>query len=257
MPSPFPGMNPYLERASVWPSFHINFLTSALFHLTARLRPEYIVTVGTRMYVHEPPAEERRLVGLTDVGVYQPPAPGGGGIAVVAPAYGTLPVGIQVERARFLEIRDKEGFGLVTVIELLSPSNKYAGDDHEQYLRKRWEVLRSRTHFVELDLLRGGGRMPLDGIPECDYCALVCRVEERPRVGIWSWHLRDPIPSVPIPLREGDADVLLDIKVVLDQVYDGGRYANYVYAGPPEPRLSPDDTAWAAQFLPAVGERPV
>ena len=252
MPSPFPGMNPYLERASVWPSFHQNFLTAALFQLTARLGPEYVATVGTRMYIHEPPAEERRLVGLTDVGVYPPSGAVSGATAVAAPAYGTLPLGVQVERARFLEIRDKDGFGLVTVIELLSPSNKYAGDDHEQYLRKRWEVLRSRTHFVEIDLLRGGGRMPLDGLPECDYCAIVSRVEERPRVGVWAWHLRDPIPAVPIPMREGDADVLLDVKAVLDQVYDGGGYAKYTYSGPPEPRLAPDDVAWAAPFLPAA-----
>src|SRR5262249_16412362 len=152
--------------------------------------------------------------------------------------------------ARFLEIRDKDGFGLVTVIELLSPSNKYAGDDHEQYLQKRWEILRSRTHLVEVDMLRGGGRMPLDGLQECDYCAFVSRVEERPRVGIWSWRLRDAIPNIPIPLHEGDPDLLLDVKAVIDQVYDGGRFGNYISSGLPEPRLKPDDAAWAAQFIP-------
>ena len=253
MPSPFPGMNPYLERADVWPSFHQVFLASALFQLSGRLGPGYVVTVGTRMYIHEPPAEDRRLVGLTDLGIYEPPAKGAGTVsAVAAPAYGTLPAGGQVERARFLEIRDRRGFKVVTVLELLSPSNKYAGDDHEQYLRKRWEVLRSRTHFVEIDLLRGAGRMPLDGLPECDYCALVSRVEERPRVGIWAWKLRDPIPPVPIPLLEGDADVMLDTKAVIDQVYDGGRYGNYIYSDLPEPRLSPDDAAWAATFVPTT-----
>jgi hypothetical protein len=253
MPSPFPGMNPWLERAVVWPSFHANFLTAALFQLVPRVRPEYVVTVGTRMYIHEPPAEERRLVGLTDVGFYEPSTPAvGAALATAAPAYGTLPGGVQVERARFLEIRDKDGFGLVTVVELLSPSNKYAGDDHEQYLRKRWEVLRSRTHLVEIDLLRGGGRMPLDGLPDCDYCALVSRAEERPRVGMWPWRLRDPVPSVPIPLHAGDPDAMLDIKAVIDQVYDGGGYGNYIYSGPPEPRLAPDDAAWAAAFLPAT-----
>ena len=253
MPSPFPGMNPYLERATVWPSFHANFLTTALFQLSARLRPEYVVTVGTRMYIHEPPAEDRRLVGLTDVGIYEPTSAGTSGTAVVvAPAYGTLPAGVQVERARYLEIRDKDGFGLVTVLELLSPSNKYTGDDNEQYLRKRLEVLHSRTHLVEVDLLRGGGRMPLDGLPDCDYCALVSRIAERPRVGVWAWRLRDPIPPIPIPLRDGDADVTLDLKAVIDQIYDGGRYGSYIYSRLPEPRLSPDDAAWAATFVPTT-----
>ena len=79
---------------------------------------------------------------------------------------------------------------------------------------------------------------------------IVSRAEERPRVGIWPWNLRDPMPLIPIPLLAGDADVFLDLKAVLDQVYDGSRYANHLYAGQPEPRLSPDDAAWAAQFLP-------
>lgn len=253
MPSPFPGMNPYLERAAVWSSFHLQFLATAIPQLVARVRPDYVVTVGTRMYIHEPPAEDRRLVGLADIGVYDPPAPAGpvaGAVATAAPVYVNLPDGGFVERTRYLEIRDRDGFGLVTVVELLSPSNKYAGDDHEQYLRKRVEVIRSRTHLVEIDLLRGGGRMPMDAPPECDYCAVVSRAGERPRAGVWPWRLRDPLPPVPIPLREPDQDVELDLKAVIDQVYDLGGYERYIYRGRPEPRLSPEDAAWAAQFVP-------
>ncbi|MBX9584445.1 MAG: DUF4058 family protein [Gemmataceae bacterium] len=256
MPSPFPGMNPYLERAAVWPSFHLNFLSAALRQLVARLRPEYVVTVGTRMDIHEPPAEDRRLVGLADVGVYNPPgasAPAPGGVATAAPVYVNLPAGAHVERARFLEVRDREGFGLLTVFELLSPSIKYAGDDHEQYLGKRIEVIRSQTHLVELDLLRGGGRMPMDRPVECDYCAVVSRAGERPRAGVWPWRLRELCPPVPIPLREPDPDIDLDVKAVIDEVYDGGGYGRYIYRGPPEPRLSPDDAAWAAQYVPQPG----
>jgi hypothetical protein len=77
-------------------------------------------------------------------------------------------------------------------------------------------------------------------------------VEERPRVGIWPWRLRDPIPGIPIPLSPGDAEASLNVKAILDQVYDAKGYADYIYAGPPEPRLAPDDAAWAAQFLPPV-----
>jgi len=251
MPSPFPGMNPYVERSAVWASFHNTFLVTALFQIISNVRPDYIVTVGTRMYIYEPGDDEDRFIGLTDVGIHEPLSPGSGGAtAVLAPAYGTISPSVQKEYAKFLEIRGKDVEDLITVIELLSPSNKYAGGDHEQYLRKRWDVLQSKTHLVEIDLLRGGGRLPLKGLPRCEYCVIVSRAEERPRVGIWPWNLRDPMPLIPIPLHAGDPDVFLDLKAVLDQVYDGSRYANHLYAGQPEPRLSPDDAAWAAQFLP-------
>src|SRR5208337_4659432 len=74
-----------------------------------------------------------------------------------------------VERVPFLEIRDRVGRELITVVELLSPSNKRPGDDREQYLTKRRELLRSRAHLVEIDLLRGGAAMPLKNRPDCDY----------------------------------------------------------------------------------------
>jgi hypothetical protein len=93
--------------------------------------------------------------------------------------------------------------------------------------------------------------MPPDDLPTCDYCAIVSRVEERPRAGVWPWRVRDPLPKLPIPLRAPDADAWLDLKTVVDQVYDAGGYARYTYKGPPEPRLAPDDDAWAKGFLPA------
>jgi hypothetical protein len=253
MPSPFPGMNPYLERASVWDSLHPNLITAAHFHLNTQVAPRYLVQIEARLYLHEPTAEQRfRWIG--DLGVKpgaprEPnPAPA---TATVAPAYVTLADTVQTERVQFLTIRDRESRELVTVIELLSPTNKYAGPDRAQYLTKRLELLRSNTHFVELDLLRGGPRMPPDDLPTCDYCALVSRVEERPRAGVWPWRVRDALPVIPIPLRGGDADATLNLKAVLDQVYDGGGYHYLAYTGPPEPRLAPDDAAWAAQYVPA------
>lgn len=155
-----------------------------------------------------------------------------------------------MERVKFLTIRDRNGNDVVTVVELLSPTNKYAGPDRAQYLVKRREILRSNAHLVEVDLLRGGPRMPPDELPTCDYCVLVSRVEERPEAGVWPWRLRDPLPLIPVPLRPGDADVRLDLKAGIDSVYDTG-YARDIYLGPPEPRLAPDDAAWAAQFIPA------
>ena len=95
--------------------------------------------------------------------------------------------------------------------------------------------------------------MPPDDLPTCDYCSVVSRVGERPRLGVWPWRLRDPMPVVPVPLAAGDADARLDLKAVLDRLYDDGFYGDRAYAGPPDPRLAPDDAAWAAGFLPAGG----
>lgn len=248
MPSPFPGMNPYLERATSWESFHPNFITAAHYHIAAQLSPEYVIRVESRVYIHEP-SGERRFVGSSDLGIAHAPTTGGTA-TLVAPARVQILDAVEVQRVGFLTIRDRDGNDLVTVIELLSPTNKYAGPDREQYLGKRREILRSRAHFVELDLLRGGPRMPPSELPTCDYCAIVSRVEERPQAGVWPWRLRDPLPTLPIPLRAPTPDATLDLKAVVDQVYDGGRYGNYIYTGPPEPRLAPDDAAWAAPFLP-------
>jgi hypothetical protein len=251
MPSPFPGMNPYLERVTAWESLHTDLIVAIKAQIAAQLPGEYVIRTENRVYIHEPSAE-RRCLGSADLGVSRLPGGASGTAATItAPARVTILDAVEVVNVRHLTIRDRDNNDLVTLIELLSPTNKYAGPDREQYLGKRRELLRSRAHFVEIDLLRGGPRMPPDELPTCDYCAIVSRVEERPQAGVWPWRLRDPIPPLPIPLRTPDADATLDLKAAVDQAYDVGLYGRYIYTGPPEPRLAPDDAAWAATFLPA------
>ena len=115
-----------------------------------------------------------------------------------------LPV-MDIERISYAEIRDTRDWQLITVIELLSPANKYSGSDREQFLAKRGELLSSHVHYVEIDLLRGGPRLPARKLPDCDYYVLVSRAELRPDAGIWPIGLRERLPIVPIPLREGEA----------------------------------------------------
>lgn len=168
-----------------------------------------------------------------------------------APARTRLPA-VDVERVSFVEIRDRDGWQLVTVIELLSPANMYAGPDREQYLAKRRELQGSTAHLVEIDLLRGGPRMPMEGLPECDYCVLVSRVEERPVAGLWPIRLRDPLPLVRIPLRPPHADAYLNLQELLHRVYDAAGYEDYIYRGQPQPLLRGEDAAWAQQFVPGT-----
>src|SRR5262249_11882003 len=167
-----------------------------------------------------------------------------------APVQVWLPT-VDVERSSLLEIRDRRNRQLITVIEVLSPSNKRPGPDREQYVAKREQVLHSSTHFVEIDLLRGYERMPMEPLPECDYCVMVSRVEHRLRAGLWPIRLRERLPAIPIPLRSQDKDLRLDLQEVLHRVYDAAGYENYIYDSTPEPALNPEDEAWARQFLPA------
>jgi hypothetical protein len=156
-----------------------------------------------------------------------------------------------VEHVRFLDVRDRQGRELVTVIELLSPSNKRAGDDREAYLAKRRELLRSPAHLVEIDLLRGWTSMPQEGRPECDYSVMVSRAEKRRAADFWPIPLRDRLPVIPIPLRHPDAAARVDLQEVLHRAYDGPGYEHFIYNGEPEPNLSASDVAWARLFVPA------
>jgi Protein of unknown function (DUF4058) len=253
MPSPFPGMNPYLEQDRVWNDFHESFMPAARDAIAAQVRPHFIAKINEHLFIHEMPDGQHRFMGRSDVSVTQPPfalpAEETAATTAEAPARVRLPA-VDMERLSFVEIRDRDGWQLVTVIELLSPSNKYAGADREQYLAKRLELLASGVHLMEIDLLRGGPRMPMQNLPECDYCVLVSRAEARPEAGVWPIGLRDRLPLVPIPLRPPHADAQLDLQNLLHRIYDAAGYEDYIYQGQPHPQLKAEDAAWARQFVP-------
>ena len=251
MPSPFPGMNPYLERRSVWHDFHGAFIHACRESLVSQVPAEFVVRIDDHIYVHELAAEDRRLVGRADIGISSF-AEAEGGLAVVdiiaAPAQVQLPE-IDEERVSYIEIRDRESWSVVTVLELLSPANKYQGRDRDTYCKKREQILRSPVHLVEIDLLRGGPRLPFVEVPTCEYCVMVSRVQRRPHADFWPLRLREPLPIVPVPLSEGHADVRLDLQAPLHRVYDGARYGNYIYRGEPEPQLSDADREWVTATI--------
>ena len=246
MPSPFSGMNPFLEQRSVWHDFHEAFLPAVRQELTQQVRPDFFIRIGEHVYIHELSAEERQFVGRGDVTIHQPGQPQRTSdlATLAAPSHVRLPA-VDIEQVSFLEVCDCDDQRVITVIELLSPSNKRPGPDREQYLAKRSELLRRYVNFVELDLLRGGPRMPMDQLAECDYYALVSRWPERPDAGVWPIRLRDPLPAIPIPLDASHPDATLDLQKVLHRVYDDAGYEDYIYRGQPEPKLSPADQEWA------------
>jgi hypothetical protein len=246
-------MNPYFDQTDLWLDFHTEFLSALRRLLAPQVGPKYIVQLEEHIYIHDLPADPRRRLGTADLSVVEPESgePQRAAVGLLeAPVEVWLPEQ-DVEKVRFLEVRDRQGREPVTVIELLSPSNKRAGDDREQYLAKRRELLRSPAHLVEIDLLRGWTCMPQEGRPECDYSVLVSRAEKRRVAEFWPIRVRDRLPVIPIPLRPPDAAAPIDLQEVLHRAYDGPGYEHFIYKGQPEPELSANDEAWARQYVPA------
>ena len=254
MPSPFPGMNPYLEQEDAWSDFHNRFIPAAAEAIGTQVQPAYIVKIDQNVFVQEAEEEDREVLGRPDVfvaegagGVSSTPA----GLTLTAPTRARIIPAISPERDPFIEIRDKTDRKLVTAIELLSPANKEHGSNRAQYLSKRNGYLKSGVHLVEIDLLRGGPRMPLAPRPSKDYCVVVSRAEDRPEVDVWSIGLREPLPTIPIPLRPGDNDAHLDLQAVLNRVYDAAGYRHYIYGFDPDPPLNAEDQKWVTQMIKA------
>jgi hypothetical protein len=246
-------MNPYIEQPGVWMDFHQAFLVALREQLGAQVRPAFIVKLEEQVYIRELPEDEQRLLGRPDLSVMPGhsnagTSPSDGGVAV-APMQARILPEVDVVKLSRLEIYDREGSELVAIIELLSPVNKRSGADREQYIAKRRGILHSPAHFIEIDLLRAYERMPLEGLPDCDYCVMVSRYEQRPQVDIWPLRLRDPLPKIPVPLRPPHPDASLDLMSALHHVYDTAGYADYIYRQQPLPPLHPADQQWAGELL--------
>jgi hypothetical protein len=244
-------MNPYLEQSDTWEEFHGNFMYRAQEILQPALPPHYVAKVEMRLILHELTADERRFLGRGDLGVATDRERPAGSVTGVleAPLHLRLPA-VEVEKHRYLEIRDRRGRQVIAVVELLSPSNKSPGVDRDDYLAKRRQVLAGTTHLVEIDLRRGGQRPTPPELPTCDYYALVSRYEARPDVAVWPVALGNRLPEIPIPLGPADVPVKLDLQAVLDRAYDAAGYERTIYFELPEPPLSPEAEIWARQFIP-------
>lgn len=252
MPSPFPGMNPYLEHPGVWVDFHHTYLTFIREAIAGQVAPDYQVRIEQHVYIEDEP-DDRRLIGIADADVRiegGSPASVGGTVAVLTPPAQVQMPKVRRRKARYLTIRTGTGERVVTVLKLLSPANKDGGVDQAAYLAKRRELLAGAVSLVELDLLRGGMRMPLGRHAACDYYALVSRPPDRPTADFWPIRLRNPLPVIPIPLDPGRPEATLSLQDTLHRAYDSARYGPSLYRRPPEPRLPAEDAAWAEGLIP-------
>jgi hypothetical protein len=252
-------MNPYLEHPSVWQDFHESFMPCARDAIAAQVLPRYFVKIEEHLFVQEPFAEERQLAGRADVAVIEGELEREESIAsataTVAAPVEVLQATLEYDRLSYLEVRDRDSQEVVTVIELLSPANK-CGRDRDAFLSKRDRLLMGDVHYVEIDLLRGGPKLTWLKMPPCDYYVAVSRAYNRPRADFWPIKVRDPLPEIPIPLRQGDADARLDLQPILHRIYDAAGYGYYVYRQPCVPPLDELHQKWAEELVASIQPPP-
>lgn len=265
MPSPFPGMDPYLEAPAFWTGVHDSLIVYARDAMQPLLLPRYYVEIGERIYF-----EDVREVIYPDATVHHrrldKPARDVPGHGRTATLVADEPARFQIDlrqREAFLEIRAAGSHEVVTIIELISPANKYgSGHGREEYRRKQEQVMDSTANLAEIDLLRRGSSIVMAPpghlltLPGYDYLACVSRASDRGWVDAYAVTVRERLPRVAIPLREGDADVVLDLPAVLDRCYDSGAYVARVdYNQPPPDPFRPEDEEWADTLLREAGLR--
>jgi hypothetical protein len=232
MPSPFPGMDPYLEAPAFFPDLHDRFITRVSETLQACLPDPYYAVIGSRVWVET----SRRSIG-PDVEVLRPS------------------VAFETDDA------------LVTAIEMLSLTNKTPGaHGRDLYLRKQAEIVDGRCHLVEIDLLRGGRHstavpweLLLEGAGRFDYHVCIYRFDQPEEYAVYPIQLNETLPGIAIPLLPGDGSVDLDLQVLFDHVYDAGPYRKRSPYRPegPIPPLPPEMSEWAESRIRDAGRPPI
>jgi Protein of unknown function (DUF4058) len=251
MASFFPGMDPYLEISGDWRDFHSRALNAIADALSGRLPEGYIARIEEEFHILEYPQEtlQRRIpdVSISRTGRAVTTAGPSHGTATLEPQSIELATTIVEEvKQRWIEIRRKPDWVPVAILELLSPSHKI-GHGYEEYLYKRVSMIARSIHLIEVDLLLGGRRLPMARpLPPGDYHVFVSRTEGRPLSDVYSWSIRDRLPTIPIPLVSPDPDILLDLAEIFTAVYERGRYDRSIdYQVPLALPLGASDRSWA------------
>jgi hypothetical protein len=256
-------MDPYIEACSLWEDFHQDLIGEIKRTLARSVPERYLVRTGERSYLVLVESEGKvSHAFLPDVSVttvrQKKPSKKKGGTAVAEPEGETEPL---VLRA-FIEEEHREAFveiyeatpeqRLVTCIEILSPSNKRSSSPGwDLYLRKRQSLMLGGVNLVEIDLLRGGERMPmLDPWPASPYTLMVARAKKPYACLVWPGHFEKPLPPIRVPLANPDPDILLDLQPMLEAIYDRSRYEQSLdYTQPLSPPLAPGEVAWLGKRL--------
>jgi hypothetical protein len=252
MSAPFPGMDPFIESQR-FDDFHTAFLVTIRELLVPVVRPRYTVEVERFVFVSGDEDVEHLFepdVLLAETETSTAAATAASPVATLQPRIMAVPQTDEDGQA-FLTIRTTDDRNVITVIELLSPTNKEKSGGMQQYLAKRATYLRTLTNIVEIDLLRGGTRLPThEPLEDGDYFTFVIRHGDRSHVEVYGWKLPDRLPVIPVPLREDDPDVGLDLQEAFDRAYDRSGYDYAInYKRPVTPPLPEDVQRWVEERL--------
>lgn len=253
MVSPFPGMDPYLEAHDIFQDLHTTLIVAIRAELNPLLPEGYVAATDRHVWIESPKAKRKRRGREPDVYVVEgkrrtPAEPKTATGTLTTPRIVSLP---QQERKGkpYLKILDSRERRVVTVLELLSPTNKKPGEHYEQYLAKREEYFAAGVNLVEINLLRAGEHPPLGEMDAeaMQYYILVCRAPQMPRAEIWPFTVRDRVPTFPVPLTP-KIEVQFDLKPCLDRSYREARYDEEIdYSEPPEPNFIGEEAAWVRE----------
>lgn len=262
MPSPFPGMNPYLEQRPYWPDFHNTLVIAIKAALQPQLIPRYLAYTQDRLFV----VESDRAI-LPDVAILRNEGARRPAAVLTATQEIDEPAVFDLWREEFKEpvvhiIDPMAGNRVVTSIEVLSPDNKEPGAGRASYLGKREELWNNGANLVEIDLWRGGNATvrpsadQLDSLRPWHYLVVVTR-QWPSRHEVYAIPLQRRLPRVAIPLNSDDRDVVLDLQAAVNRSWDEGAYqAEFRYEGPPPGKLVREDLAWCEDILRNAGFRP-
>ena len=244
MPSPFPGMDPYLETPDLWPDVHHGLIGQMRAMLNPLLRPHYVARIEVRLYD----------LDADDPG-YDAIIPNILINRLTNSSFTPRRHNYEIQEA-FISIKDRKSGAPVTVIEVMNPANKIRGSaGRKSFVNNRRKALDANLHWVEIDLLRNGESIMNPPVPSSDYHVLVSRAGDY-KARLWPINILQKLPVIGIPLRGKESDVALDLGAVLNTVYDVSEYdASIDYSKPPDPPLRPDDDKWANNLLRAKGLR--
>jgi hypothetical protein len=251
-------MDPYLEDPALWPDVHHGLISEMQARLNRQLRPKYHVRVEERVYISDEndpgrkaiiPDLKVRTTDSADAPIFSDSNTSTA--AVAEPMLLTTLIEDEIHEAR-LEVIDREQRSVVTVIEILSPTNKIVGSrGRASYEQKRVEVMQSPSHFVEIDLLRDGESIQTrELLPKADYYVHVSKKALRPKGIVWPILLSQQLPAIDIPLLAEDPDVKLDLQTVLNTAYERAAYDLEIdYRRSPNPQLPAEYGEWAERLL--------
>jgi len=263
MSTPFPGMDPYLEAGHIWKQVHSDLISAVRQYLVPILRPHYRVSIEEMTYLSVLPPKERRG-GEPDVLMINPhrkrnwdghgmptgtqTVPIATATEVASPKVKSVHVKLPFPKKvkhKYLEIQKANNGEVITVIEIISPSNKIS-KGRRVYRKKRLKILDSLTSLIEIDLIRRGKPHTMDTKKKSDYRIIISRFDDRPMAEAYLFGMRDTIPDVPIPLQENEPKPLLPLNQIIHTLYDNCGYDMFIdYSkSPPLPSLSEEDITW-------------